>query len=63
MLPSNFPFHLYNWSTLYSEMCGDFLVVINYGKLSAKFFLGTTTVIDNYAKDGGPEVVWHLCSF
>ena len=23
--------------------------------------LGPT--IDNYAKDGGPEVVWHLCSF
>ena len=19
--------------------------------------------IDDYAKDGGPEVVWHLCSF
>ena len=22
-----------------------------------------TVAIDDYAKDGGPEVVWHLCSF
>ena len=20
-------------------------------------------LIDDYAEDGGPEVVWHLCSF
>ena len=24
---------------------------------------GTNVPIDDYAKDGGPDVVWHLCGF
>ena len=39
--------YIYNRSTLQSEMYDDFSVVRNYGKLPAKFFLGTSTVIEN----------------
>ena len=35
-----------NRSTLKSDMNDGFLVVRNYGKLSAKFLLGTSTVIE-----------------
>ena len=45
MLYCNFQFHLYNWSTLKSEMY-DLFVARNYCKLSAKFLSGTSTVIE-----------------
>ena len=44
MLP--FQFHLYNQLTVLSETYDDFLVVSNYGKLSAKFISGTLCVIE-----------------
>ena len=46
MLACNFQFHLYSRSNHQSEMYDDFLVVRNYGKLYAKFLLGTSTVIE-----------------
>ena len=46
MLPSHFQFYFYNRSTLKSEMYDNFLEVRNYGKLSAKFLLGTSVVIE-----------------
>ena len=46
MLPYNFQFHLYNQSTLKSVIYDDLLVVRNYGKLPAKFLLGTSTIIE-----------------
>ena len=46
MLPCNFQFHLYTRSTLKSEMYDDLLVVKNYGKLSDRFLLCTSTVIE-----------------
>ena len=27
------------------------------------FAVPSPNLIDDYAKDGGPEMVWHLCSF
>ena len=46
MLSYYFQFHLYNRSTLKSEMYGEFLVMSNHGKLSAQFLLGTSTIIE-----------------
>ena len=46
MLPCNIQFHLCDQSTFQSEMYDDFLVVRNYGKLSAKFLFSTSTVIE-----------------
>ena len=46
MLPCSSQFYLHNQWTLKSEMYDDFLEVRDYGKLSAKFILGTSTVIE-----------------
>ena len=46
MLRCNFQFHLCNQSTLQSKTYDDFLVARNYGKLSAKLLLGTSTVTE-----------------
>ena len=59
MLFCNCQCHLYSQSTLLSEMYDDFLVVRNYGKLSAKFLLGTSTVIE---KVGLLSYFWISCS-
>ena len=58
MLSCNCQCHLYSQSTLLSEMYDDFLVVRNYGKLSAKFLLGTSTVIE---KVGLLSYFWISC--
>ena len=34
-----------------------------YGKLLPRDQHESDFRIDDYAKDGGPEVTWHLCSF
>ena len=46
MPPLHFLFHLYNRSTLKLEIYDDFLVERNYDKLSAKFIIGTSMVIE-----------------
>ena len=49
MLPCHFWFHVYSWPTLTSEMYNDSLGVRNCGKLSPKFLVGTSTVIEKVA--------------
>ena len=48
-------------------LLAESLIVIKWDNLASIYFVAVSFISfmskDDYAKDGGPEVVWHLCGF